>query len=121
MEYASELTDAPVEYRIVCALVALATAAGNGIYFEQWGQRIFPVLWVVLISPSGWFRKTTVVYIMKRILVDAGLGEALLAPQWSRESLLDVLAHRPAGLLTYGEFGSFLAMLGRDDAFAAAM
>jgi hypothetical protein len=114
VSYATELTDAPTEFQIVGGLVALAVAAGNRVYFDQWGGRIFPNLWIVLISPSGWFRKSTAMNISKRLLIDAGLGEHIYPSQWSREALLDLVASRPAGLLSHGEFGSFLAMLGRD-------
>jgi len=113
VDYASKLTDAPQIFHVAAGLTALSTAIGNGASFETWGNRYHPTLWVILVSPSGWFRKSTAINIMTNMLRKAGLAERILPSRTSYEKLISLLAEQPSRLLAFGEFSGFLADLSR--------
>jgi hypothetical protein len=107
------LTDAPVEFHVASGLSALAAAAGNRVWVDSWGQTTFPHLWVVLVAPSSFWRKSTSINVAEALVRDA-IPSAAFPTEFSREKLLGILADTPAGMLTLKEFGGFLAALGRD-------
>src|SRR5260370_40289871 len=65
--YVAELTDAPYIYHLMCALAALATAAGNGVYLNAWSGLLRLNLWVALIGESGEMHKTEAIRPQERI------------------------------------------------------
>ncbi|HEY8648904.1 MAG TPA: DUF3987 domain-containing protein [Candidatus Limnocylindria bacterium] len=113
VEHARALTDAPPIYHLAVGLSILGAAAGNRIWTEAWGQKIRPHLWVVLIAPSSYYRKTTAMNIGLGILRQA-IPAAVLPSDFSREKFIEQLGIKPDGVIPIGEFGGFLAVLGRD-------
>jgi hypothetical protein len=113
VQHARALTDAPPIYHLAVGLSILAAAAGNRVWTEAWGQKIRAHLWIVLIAPSSYFRKTTSMNIGLGLLRQA-IPTAVLANDFSREQFLADRQEQPAGVIPIGEFGSLLAVLGRD-------
>jgi len=113
VQYASELTDAPKEFHLASALSILSAAVGNRVYLEVWGQRLYPNLWIVLLAPTGFYRKSTAISIGLKTLREK-CGDAVLPDDFTREKLVECLAEQPSGLIPVYEFGELLARLGRD-------
>jgi hypothetical protein len=107
MSYASELTDAPIEFHLATGLSILAAATGNRVSFVSWGQNVCLNLWSVLIAPSGFYRKSTAMSIGIRLLKQA-VPDATLPDDFSREGLMDSMVTKPSGLLTPYEFGALI-------------
>lgn len=107
------LTDTPVEFSLASGLCAIAASLGNSLWFETWGQKVYPHVWAVVVAPSSFWRKSTAINLAERILREAD-ETRVLPSDFSREKLLEELQARPVGMLTLKEFGGFLATIGRD-------
>lgn len=105
------LTDAPVEFSLASGMCALSAALGNALWYETWGQMVYPHIWAVLVAPSSFWRKSTAINMAERLLREAEDARVLPA-DFSREKILEELAARPVGMLTLKEFGGFLERLG---------
>ena len=113
VDYAKEQTDSPEKFLLMSGLIALAGAVGNRIWVRAWGQRIFPNIWVLLIAPSGIYRKNTAIDLGLNLLRKASEGR--LAPaDFSREAWLDGLKVNPSQVMVSKEFGELLTKLSRD-------
>jgi hypothetical protein len=137
MEHATAVTDAPDEFLAVGGLQLVSSILQNHSYIEFGNDKIYPHLWVVLLAPSSYFHKTTVLNLVKRTLADIRLksswddlkikknksssgekggiastgksGKSLIAPdRFSIDYLVEELSKRPSMLLVQSEFGSFL-------------
>ena len=119
LSWASGQTDAPRLFHLGTALNVLGSSLGNRVRCPAWGQDVYPHLWICLLAPSGFYRKTTSSRMGARLLRDADItpqdsAGILLPKDFSREKLITYLATRPDGLLVQDEFAEFLAKLGRD-------
>jgi hypothetical protein len=110
-------TDAPRVYHVAAGLVVIAAAVENRVYLPFGGERIYPNLWALVLGPSSFFRKSTVVNKARKTitrLYDGDPHTALLPDEFSREAFLKRLSERGQGTLTYSEFSGALASFGRD-------
>lgn len=113
VEYAKTLTDAPVEFHLAAGLSTVAAALENRVYITAWGQRIYPNLWMLLLAPSGFYRKSTAINIGIRCL--RGQCEDVLMPNdFTREKLIEFMDKKPSGLISVYEFGDLLAQMQRE-------
>jgi len=111
--WAARQTDAPKLFHVGAALCTLSAGLGNRVRFRTWGADVFPNLWMCLLAPSGFYRKSTAMRMPVKMLAEA--DPACLLPQdFSREKLVAHLGQRPEGLLVAPEFGELLAKLTRD-------
>lgn len=113
IDWASSYTDAPLAFHLATGLSLLATAMGNRVSTRAWGRSLYPNLWIVIVSPTGFYRKTTAIRSGIRIL-KRELGEVIISSEWSREKLVSLLANNPAGLFEWDEFGFALASMQKD-------
>jgi len=113
LDWASKYTDAPLAFHLATALSMVATAMGNKVKAWAWGRDLYPNLWIVILSPSGFYRKTTCIRLGMRIL-KRELGDVVLPSEWSKEKVIGLLAQNPAGLFEWDEFGAALGMLSKD-------
>lgn len=114
VEFARQRTDAPLEFHLGTAFSMLAAAAGNSVTFPVFGGRpAWPNLYILLIAPSGFFRKTTVIGMAEDILTQVD-EDMVIRGEQSREALLDMLSQHPVAFLPISEFSSTLALWGRD-------
>lgn len=67
MRAVTPLTDAPVEFSLASGLCALAAALGNSLWYDTWGQTVYPHLWAVLVAPSSFWRKSTAINMAERL------------------------------------------------------
>jgi Protein of unknown function (DUF3987) len=110
-------TDAPREYHIAAGLAVIAATVENRVYIPFGGDRIYSNLWVLILGPSSFFRKSSCVNKARKTIgrLQAGSERGPLLPdEFSREALLKHLSERGQGLLTYSEFSGALATFGRD-------
>jgi hypothetical protein len=95
IDYASEQTDSPKKFLLMSGLVALTGAIGNKVWVRAWGQRVFPNLWVILVAPSGIYRKNTAIDLGLNLL-RRGISGRIAPTDFSREAWLDGLQSNPA-------------------------
>jgi hypothetical protein len=113
MEYAIKQTDAPPIFHLAVALSILSTCLGNRVAIYSFGHYIYPNLWVLILAPSGIFRKSTSMDIGTRLLKQ--IAPDMMCPHdFTREKLITHLSQHPAGLVTCGEFGELLAKMNID-------
>lgn len=114
VDYCRDTTDAPHIFHLGVGLTILGAALGNNVKIPSWAdQMIYPNLWVVLIAPSGFMRKSASIRLGQKLLRHA-VGKAVLPDDWTPEKLARILQDNPAGLLTISEFTRILAILDRD-------
>jgi len=73
MDFTMEQTDAPDEFLAAGGLQLIASVLGNQAYIMFGSTRIYPHLWMVLVAPSGFFRKTTALNLTRRALASMKL------------------------------------------------
>jgi hypothetical protein len=107
VQYASQVTDAPAIYHLFNGLIVLATILGNNAYIPFGPLRIYPNLYVLLLGPAAFFRKTYSISIA-RLIIEKVDKELLLPDEFSLEKLIEKLGENPVGLLFWPEFGNTL-------------
>lgn len=114
IEYASELTDAPLAFHLGGALTSLSTCCGSRVIYPGYGGRNnWPNLYTLLIAPSGLYRKSTSVGIAEDIVsaVEPGL---ILSGEQSREKFLAILKETPNVMYPISEFAAILDLWARE-------
>ena len=111
--WAARYTDAPLAFHLATGLSMISTALGNKVSARAWGRNLYPNLWIVVVSPSGFYRKTTAIRLGLKIF-KRDLGELVLPSEWSREKLIGLLSKNPAGLFEWDEFSYALGMMSKD-------
>lgn len=108
-----DTSDAPRVYHVAVGLAVLAATVETRCYLPFGGDRLYPNLWIIILGPSSFFRKSSCLAKGRKTLGQAN-PDALLPDEFSREALLKRLSSRGQGLLTYSEFSGALATFGRD-------
>lgn len=107
-------TDAPPVFHLGVGLVILGAAMGNNVRIPSYGHQIlYPNIWLVLIAPSGFMRKSTALSLGKSLLVQA-VPKRILPDDFTPEKLADILKDEAAGIMTISEFVKILQILDRD-------
>ena len=87
---------------------------GNKVHIPSYGhQLLYPNIWLVLIAPSGFMRKSTALNLGKSLLVQA-VPKRILPDDFTPEKLADILKDESAGIMTISEFTKILQLLDRD-------
>lgn len=108
VQYARAMTDAPLAFHVGGGLAAMAGALGSRVYWHGGGGREqWPNLYLLLLAPSGIFRKSTSVDIPSNLLAAACPG-TILDREFSPERFVRNLADQPTSLLKESEFASLL-------------
>jgi hypothetical protein len=108
VEYARQITDAPLAFHVGGGLAMMAGAIGSNIYWRGGGHREqWPNLFLLLLAPSGIFRKSTSVDLPTNLLAAACSG-SILDREFSPEQFIRNLAEQPTSLLKESEFSSLL-------------
>ena len=113
MDWATAMTDAPPIFHLASAMTTLATAAGDKVWTEAWGMRVYPNLWSVLVAPTGFYRKSTCMGFGLDLIRQVDL-KWIYPNKFTEEKFLKILSERASGVISIDEFGSFLNSLGRD-------
>lgn len=112
-EYASEFTDAPEIVHERIALSMLSMAVNRNVWLQQGHKNVYANLWMIVVAPSSFYRKSYSLSIGEDILRASGLN-LILPREFSHEALLSAMAARPKGLLIFYEFKTFMDMLGKE-------
>lgn len=108
VDYARSLTDAPLAFHVGAGLVALAGAAGSRLSWTGGGGREnWPNLYLLLLAPSGIYRKSTSVDLACSLLERACPG-VVMDREFSPERFIRNLAQHPTSVLKEAEFASLL-------------
>lgn len=105
--YAMRCSDAHASYHLGTGLVALAQTVPIDLHFP-FGNPIYANLYTLAVGPSGASRKSASITTATNLLrgaVESAVGET----PGSREALVDGLRTNPRQVITYSEFGAFLA------------
>lgn len=108
LRWASPQTDAPIAYHLATALGLLATVAPTDLAIVYAGPPMHANLFVLVAGRSGEDRKSTATAMGRGLLIRAAPSLAGHEPG-SAEGLIDALAAQPTQMISYSEFGSFLA------------
>lgn len=113
LEYASEITDAPLIFHQFVGLSIGSAALGNRVFLRFGDISIYPNLWIVLLAPSSTFRKSTAIGIGARVL--RSVNENLIYPtEFSQEKILEIIEKQSQGVFIYPEFMTLSGLLSRD-------
>ncbi len=108
VSYARQITDAPIAFHVGAGLVALAGAVGSKLSWEGGGGREnWANLYVLLLAPSGIYRKSTSVDLACSIL-DRACPGVVMDREFSPERFIANLAEHPTSVLKEAEFSSLL-------------
>ena len=107
--YAIRVSDAPEEMALGAALVTVGTLMMKHVYMPWGANRLAPNLWVLVIGPSTFVRKSTTVNMPIDLL--AKVARNRVGPnQMTVEGIVQHLHQDPAVVLPVPEFGVFLSM-----------
>lgn len=113
VDYASSLTDAPKVFHLFSGLSLLGSVVGRRAWVPGFGgSSLYPNLWTVILAPSSAYRKSTAIGIASDLMKEAGI--ATLPNEFSRESLVRMLASDPHSTFVWSEFGSALGLLEKE-------
>src|SRR6187399_1467737 len=65
-DYWLPTSDAPRVYQVACAMSTLSTVVSNRIWLPFGGQHIYCNLWILILGPSSFYRKSTCIGKAKR-------------------------------------------------------
>lgn len=111
--YASGITDAPVEFHRFVGYLIVSTIINNQVWFPFGRKRLYPNLWIILLAPSGLYRKSTSSDIGRELLTIYN-RKLVLPNEFSQEKLTEVLSQNSQGTFFFSEFLSFMGLLNRD-------
>ncbi len=112
-EYASASTDAPSVYHEYIAAVMVGTVMGKRLWYQHGHQALFPNLWVCLVGPSTWSKKSTSMLCAEYIISKVN-RELIYPAKVTVEKLYSILANKSVGVMQYGELNSLLSQFQRD-------
>lgn len=115
VDWASTTTDAPRAYHFMVGLATLGVVMGNQYAIQGWGGKlIYPNLYLLLLSPSGFYRKSTAAEIGLHLLNNLDGDSPILPGKFTPESLFETLSKQPSGLIFWSEFSGALRRLHRE-------
>lgn len=96
----SEITDAPKIF-LTFSGIALLSGVLNKFYFK-FPRRTHLNLYLLLLAPSTYYRKSTVVDMVKDYLEETN-PDLILPESFTVEALYKIMSFRPKGLVTWSE------------------
>jgi len=112
-EYATASTDAPSVYHKYIGAVMVGTVMGKRLWYQHGHQVLFPNLWVCLVGPSTWSKKSTSM-LAAEYLISKVNRELIYPAKVTVEKLYSILANKASGVMQYGELHSLLSQFTRD-------
>lgn len=110
-DYCETLTDAPRIYKEESAFDILSSIIGRRIYL-QWGEdRIFPNIYRIYIGKSTSYRKSTMLKIQKRFVVNIIGFDSQLANRFSYEGLISFIEKQSHVVSYFDEFANLYEIL----------
>ena len=113
--WATKATDAPNIFQRWGAYMTVASVLGRRVGFKFGAFDVFPNLYVLLLAPSGSFRKSTVLNLSRRIATAMPNNPAYsLTCDGSPEGFIEDLKDHPSGTIYLSEMASLLMAFERD-------
>ena len=112
-EYATEITDAPIEFHDYVGIATIGSTIGNKCFFPFGDSTIYPNFWLILTAPSSIYRKSTSLNIGRRLLYDFDATK-VYPSEFSHERIIANISQQPAGTFYFSEFLTLLGLLSRD-------
>lgn len=113
VKFASDLTDAPIDFHRFIGYSIVSTLINRRIFFPFGHKPIYPNLWIILLGASSLVRKTTSLEIGKSFVQD--IDRSLIFPnEFSQEKIVEVLSRKPHGIFFYSEFMTLMGLLQKD-------
>lgn len=110
IEHACSMTDAPNNFQLMGALMALSAVVGKRTYLCFGNINLYPNLWTILVAPSSVYRKTTTLDIARDAISLSHKPHNFYPHDGSPEAFLKMLGKNPQGILMHSEFGRFIAL-----------
>lgn len=107
VEYASEFTDSPKEFHEAMAYFCMSSILGSRCRLDIGQNGLFPVIWVALLAPSGFYRKSTALNIAQNVIMSAD-PLAVIGSQFNEKQVIDTLAEQKSACTFFGEFDRLL-------------
>src|SRR3990167_5799800 len=113
VQYAEQFTDSPPILHHRVALSVLSTVINRNVWLSQGHKKIYPNLWMLIIAPSSFYRKSYTLSIGEDLVreIDTSL---VLPREFSHEKLIESLQEQPHGMLIFYEFKTFMGLMERD-------
>ena len=106
LKYAESRTDAHLIHHVLAGVAAIAQTMPADTLLP-FGPGLYPNVYILCVGPSG-SRKTSAIVEAREMLKE--VNPALVGSEpGSWEGLIDSLADRPRQMISYPEFGNFLA------------
>lgn len=113
-QYAEEFTDAPSIIHRRVALSLLSICLNRNVHLAQGARNLYPNLWMVIVAPSSFYRKSSSLWIGEDILKRIPDHQLLLAKEYSYEKFVEEMSHNSVGVFIANEFKTFMSVLGRE-------
>lgn len=117
VSYASQLTDAPLEFHQALGLNLMSVCVGR-TPIDVSPYAIYSHVWTLLLGRSSKDRKSTAIEILNNVLP---VGCAKIANEYSREALLAELSKTPQAIGSYDECGGLLKQMGNSHHYMAGL
>lgn len=111
--WGDSFTDAPSQFHRFVAYWALSTLLGRRVYMHLGDDWLFPNLWLVILAPSSFYRKSTALSIGARMVKDVN-ADIMLPAEWSQECFITLMGRQSHGAMVCYEFKSLLSLLQKD-------
>lgn len=109
-EYSDPITEAPFVFHHRIAYLILSTIINNKIYVKCGYKDLYPNLWMIVIAPSGFYRKSYSLGIAQN-LINAINADLICPDEYSHEGLVEKFTQFPVGTMFLYEFSRFMKML----------
>lgn len=111
--WADSFTDAPPQYHRAIGYWIVSTLLGRSVWLPLGDDNLYPNLWLLVLGPSSYFRKSTAMAQGLKI-VNAVRPGLILPSEWTGESLIAQMVDSPHGAMAHYEFRTMLGMLAKD-------
>ena len=111
-EYAAEFTDAPAIFHHRLSLLIMSTVLNRRVYLRQGFRNLYPNLWLLILAPSTFYRKTYSISIAKDLIAETEDG-LVIPNRFSTEGLSDHLNEHPQAIFMFDEFKDLMAQLNK--------
>lgn len=110
--YACEITDSPRNMQYYTALSVLSTIINTNIYIKKGIKDVYPNLWMILVAPSSFYRKSYTLSIAEDLIRE--VDEELVFPrEFSPEAFLEILQEKSKGVFISYEFKTLIDIMDR--------
>jgi hypothetical protein len=111
--WAESFTDAPPQFHRYIGYWIVSALLGRRVYCHFGDEWLFPNLWLVVLAPSSFYRKSTALSIGSRI-VNAARPGLVLPSEFTQECLVALMQQQPHCTLVAYEFRSLLSLMQKD-------